>query len=460
MRDLTRGSILRHITTMAAPVLLFMLIQTLYFLVELYFVAAQGDAAVAGVSMGGALLFISASLSQVLGTGTAALTSHAVGRRDVTDVKTIFCQAMGLSWACAGLLLVSGYALIPVYVGLLSNDPASIAAGAEYLHWFMPALALQLATVVTAATLRGMGYVGGTMVIYTLCVATNIVLAPILISGWGTGRPLGVAGAALGTALSNLAAVILLWLYFLRVNPHVLLSWRQLRPTLTHWKRILRIGLPAGGEMALMFVYTALTFWAIRSFGAAAQAGFGLGSRLMQMLLAPVVAIAFVAVPIAGQNFGARDSARVRQTFHIAAGLNVAFMFAVTVALQWRAEALIRMFSSDEAVVAVGTLFLELASLGFMARGFAYACSGLFQGLGITTPSLLCSAIALVAFALPAFLLASHPGFRLEYVWYLWAAAAAVQAVASFVWLRIEMKRRMQRSTHVLPVAHPSTQAS
>lgn len=460
MRDLTRGSILRHITTMAAPVLLFMLIQTLYFLVELYFVAAQGDAAVAGVSMGGALLFISASLSQVLGTGTAALTSHAVGRRDVTDVKTIFCQAMGLSWACAGSLLVCGYALIPAYVGLLSNDSPSIAAGTEYLHWFMPALALQLATVVTAATLRGMGYVGGTMVIYTLCVATNIVLAPVLISGWGTGRPMGVAGAALGTALSNLAAVILLWLYFLRVNPHVPLSLRQLRPTLTHWKRILRIGLPAGGEMALMFIYTALTFWAIRSFGPAAQAGFGLGSRLMQMLLAPVVAIAFVSVPIAGQNFGARDSARVRKTFHIAAGLNVAMMLAVTVALQLWAETLIRMFSSDEAVVSVGALFLELASLGFMARGFAYACSGLFQGLGITTPSLLCSAIALVAFALPAILLTSHPGFRLEHVWYLWAVAAAVQAVASFLWLRIEMKRRMQRAGHALPGAHPSAQAS
>ena len=109
--------------------------------------------------------------------------------------------------------------------------------------------------------------------------------------------------------------MILLSVYFVRLEKYVSFHKEQWQPRLAVWKRMLSVGLPAGGEFALMFVFTAVTYWALRHFGAAAQAGFGIGGRIMQGIFLPVMAIAFAAAPVAGQNFGARHPDRVRETF-------------------------------------------------------------------------------------------------------------------------------------------------
>ena len=104
---------------------------------------------------------------------------------------------------------------------------------------------------------------------------------------------------------------------------------------------MLDVGLPAGGEFALMFIYMGVIYWVISDFGAAAQAGFGIGSRIMQSIFMPAMAIAFAAGPIAGQNFGAKQGSRVRETFAKALMLNTVVMVLVTVFLQWRPEVLV-----------------------------------------------------------------------------------------------------------------------
>ena len=98
--------------------------------------------------------------------------------------------------------------------------------------------------------------------------------------------------------------------YFLHLEKYVGFDLTQWRPHWLTWRRMLNIGLPAGGEFALMAVYSALIYWIIRDFGAPAQAAFGLGSRIMQAIFLPAMAVAFAAAPIAGQNFGARHPAR------------------------------------------------------------------------------------------------------------------------------------------------------
>src|SRR5690606_19381618 len=138
------------------------------------------------------------------------------------------------------------------------------------------------------------------MMVQVSTVLINTVLAPVLIAGWGTGRPLGVAGAGLASTIAILAGVTLLSIYFLRLEKYVSFHPGQWQPRLAVWKRMFTIGLPAGGEFALLFFYTGFTYWAIRDFGAAAQAGFGIGSRIMQGIFLPAMAIAFVVAPVAG----------------------------------------------------------------------------------------------------------------------------------------------------------------
>ncbi len=443
MKDFTQGSIVRHILTMSAPILAFLVFQALVVLVDLYFVAGLGDAAIAGVSAAGNVAFVASSLTQVLGVGTAVLISHAAGRKDQADANSVFNQSMTLSGLCCVLFLAVGYTLAPTYVRALAADPATVAAGVDYLYWFMPALGLQFGMSSIGAALRGTGIVHAPTIVYVLTVFINIVLAPTLIAGWGTDNPMGVAGAGLASSLAMVVGVVLLWIYFHRVKHFVAIDRRQLPPRLMQWKRILNVGLPAGGEMVVMFIYTAVIYWIVRNFGAAVQAGFGVGSRIVDALLLPAMAISLAAGPIAGQNFGAGDRPRVKETFHTVAILSTILMLAATLLLQLHSGLLVSFFTKEADVIATGKLYLQLTSLGLTAHGLAFTCSSLFQGLGNTRPSLVSSGASLLAFAIPAIWLSGQPGFRIEHVWYLSIATVMLQAVVSMVLLRVEFKRRL-----------------
>ena len=443
MKDLTQGSIVRNILAMAAPLAAGMIFQTLYFLVDLYFVAGLGDASVAGVGAAGTLMFGIMALTQVLGVGAVALIAQAVGRRDPADANLVFNQSVSLAVACALATLIGGYALAGAYVATIAADAATQAQGVSYLYWFLPGLALGFAQVVMGSALRGTGIVQPTMVVQVLTLVINTILAPILIAGWGIGRPMGVAGAGLASTIAIVVGVILLSIYFVRLEKYVSFHKEQWQPRVVVWKRMLGVGLPAGGEFALMFAFTAVTYWALRNFGAAAQAAFGIGARIMQGIFLPVMAIAFAAAPVAGQNFGARQPERVRETFKTAVTLCTGLMFVLMLLCQWRPDALIRLFSKEDAVIDIGSQFLHIISWNFVLSGVIFTCSSMFQALGNTLPSLYSSATRLITYSVPLIWVSTQPWFQLRHVWFLSVATVVLQTIVSFVLLQKQMRTRL-----------------
>jgi len=443
MKDLTQGSIVRQILVMAAPIAAGMIFQTLYFLIDLYFVAQLGDVAVAGVSAAGNAAFIVLAMTQVLGVGTAALIAHAVGRKDKADANLVFNQSIALSATVGLAVLIALFALTPAYMRSIAADDPTLQSGVDYLYWYAPGLALQFALVGMGSALRGTGIVQPTTVVQIITVVINAVLAPILIAGWGTGHAMGVAGAGLASSISLAVGVLMLWWYFRKLEHYVGFDRSQWSPQWLQWKRILNIGLPAGGEFALMFAYFAVIYYVIRNFGPEAQAGFGIGSRVMQAVFLPVMAVAFAAGPIAGQNFGAKNWPRVRETFTKCAVISTVLMTVSTLIAHWRPEAMVAVFTHDTAVIEVGAVFLKLISVNFVAQGIIFTCSSLFQGLGNTRPALWSSATRLVTFAVPAIWLSTQPGFKIEYVWYLSIATVTLQAAISLWLLRLEFGRRL-----------------
>jgi putative MATE family efflux protein len=443
VKDLTQGSISRQLVEMAVPIAVGMLFQTLYFLVDLYFVSRLGNAAIAGVSGAGTVTFVILALTQMLGVGTVALVAHAAGRKDQPRANLVFNQSVLLSTLC-GLLTLAGAFLIGVpYVRSIAADSAAGTAGAAYLSWYAPGLALQFALVAMGSALRGTGIVKPTMIAQMLSVILNTVLAPVLISGWVTHHPFGTAGAGMASSIAVAAGVVFLWLYFHRLEHYVALAPRLWRP---HWRvigHILNVGLPAGGEFLMMFVILGVIYWVIRGFGPAAQAGFGIGGRVMQALFLPVMAVAFAVPAVAGQNFGARKYERVRATVRTAAVLSTALMLAVALVCQWRPQWFIGGFTHEADALRVGTDYLRIISWNFVATGLIFTFSGAFQALGNTWPSLLSSASRLLTFVVPAVLLSRQPHFTLTQVWYLSVATVALQALTSFVLLMREMKRKL-----------------
>jgi putative MATE family efflux protein len=325
----------------------------------------------------------------------------------------------------------------------LAADAATASLSVQYLDWFVPALFLQFPLVAMGAAFRGLGDLKVPTAIQVGTVILNIVLAPTLMFGWLGGRPLGVAGTGLASLIAVAAACVAFTLYFRRPASPVRFRRKDWRPRPRLWLDMLQIGLPAGGEFALVSVYMVLVYVLIRPFGSGAQAGFGIGLRVVQSLFLPVVAIAFATAPVVGQNYGARLGDRVRQAFTAAAGMSAVVMVVLTLLCRAAPAALVRFFNADPAVVAFGSEYLRIISLNFLASGIVFVSSSVFQGIGNTLPPLASSSLRLVLFALPAFLLSRRPGFELWQVWYLSVASVTLQLVANVWLLHREFERRL-----------------
>lgn len=442
-KDLTQGSITGHLLNMAAFIALGLVFQTLYFLVDLYFVSRLGSAAIAGVSAAGSAFFLVMGMTQVIAVGAMSVIAQAIGAKDEAGANLANNQALSLSFALAIATMIALALFGGKAVSVVGADAATDAAGRAYLLAFAPGLALMFPSAAVGASLRAAGVVGAPMVVQTVSVLINATLAPVLIAGWFTGAPLGVAGAGWASTIAATFGCIALFLLFPHVQKTMRYAWESMRPRMASWGRLLAVGAPAAAEFLLMFVIVGVVYWVIRDVGSHAQAGFGIGARIMQSIFLPVMAVAFAAGPVAGQNFGARNAARVRETFKRAALISASLMVVMTAFVHWRPDLLLRPFTDEPSALAVAEDYLRVASWNFVASGIVFTCSSMFQGLGDTRPSLLASATRLITFAAPAIWLTSQPFFSLHNVWLLGVASVFVQMVFCLLLLRGEFRSKL-----------------
>ena len=443
MEDLTTGPLTRHLLKTTSFMLVTMIFQTLYFLIDLYWVGRLGTHAVAAVGIAGNFTFIVLALTQMLGVGTTTVVSHAVGRKNRDEAELMFNQAQLLAVVTGIAFLIVGMLVRLPYTRALSPDAETAALAAQYLAWFIPAMALQFLMVAAGAALRAVGNFKAGMIVGTGTVIINMVLAPFLIFGWVTGRAFGVAGAAMASLVAVVVAVIWFATYFLPKDSYLQFVRADLKPRLVLWRKMLAIGLPAGFEFGMMGLYLVIVYALARPFGAAAQAGFGIGQRVIQALFMPAVALGFSVSPVAGQNFGARSRERVVDTFRTAAYMVTAIMVLLTVVCLIAPHALIGVFSKDPAVLAVGSEYLRIVSWNFVASGLIFVASSMFQAMGNTIPSLVASGARILLVAVPAILLSRTPGFQLNWIWYLSVGAVLTQLALSMFLLRREFGRRL-----------------
>jgi len=460
VQDLTSGSLTGHLLKTTSFMLVSMVFQTLYVLIDLYWVGRLGTDAVAAVGLSGNLMFIVLAATQMLGVGTTTLVSHATGGRNRERANLVFNQSQVLSIVVGGVFFLVAMATRRVYAEAMSADAATLQLADEYLLWFIPALALQFGLIAMGSALRGTGNFRPGMVVQTATVILNIVLAPVLIFGWGTGIELGVAGAALSTLIAIAIGVVWMVVYFLPADAYLRFSFRDWTPRFDLWRDMLKIGLPAGAEFAFMAVYLMIVYVVSRPFGAAAQAGFGIGIRIIQACFLPVVALGFAVGPVAGQNFGARKADRVRQTFRTGAALAAGAMFVLALMVWLAAGPMVGVFSSDPQVIAVGEEYLHIIAFNFVASGIVFVSSSMFQAMGNTIPSLITSAARIGIVAVPVLLLAQTPGFALRWIWYISAGAVVVQLAINLWLLQREFRVRLNFDTMVKTPAASSPEST
>jgi putative MATE family efflux protein len=443
MQDLTTGSLTNHLLKTTSFMLVSMIFQTLYILVDLFWVGRLGTDAIAAVGLAGNLSFIVIAITQVLSVGATTLVSHASGRKDQERAIFLFNQSQVLSMVVAVAFLAVAMLTRHQYAANQSASEGMRIATEQYLLWFIPAMALQFAMVAMGAALRGTGNFKPGMLVQTGTVVINMVIAPFLIFGWGPFPEMGVSGAAIATFIAVMVGVVWISFYFIDSKAYLRFHFGHWTPQLRVWWDMLKIGLPAGAEFALMGVYMAVIYAITKPFGAAAQGGFTIGLRVVQSAFLPVVALGFSVAPVAGQNFAARKGDRVRAAFKTAAAMAAVFMLIVAVAMYFGAAAVMRIFTQDPEAIAVGVEYLRIVVVTFVPSGITFVSSSMFQALGNTMPPLATSTLRIVIAAIPAIFLARLAGFHLTWIWYLGAIATLLQMTLNLILLQRELKLKL-----------------
>jgi putative MATE family efflux protein len=452
MQDLTTGSLTNHLLKTTGFMLVSMIFQTLYILVDLFWVGRLGTDAIGAVGLAGNLSFMVIAITQVLGVGATALVSHASGRKDQDRAIYLFNQSQVLSLVSAAIFFIVTMTTRHAYAESQAADDGMRAATEQYLLWFLPAMALQFSMVGMAAALRGTGNFKPGMIVQTGTVIINMIFAPFLIFGWGPFPELGVSGAAMATLIALVVGVAWISVYFFDTKAYLRFHFGQWSPNVRVWWDMLKIGLPAGAEFALMGVYMAVIYAITKPFGAAAQGGFTIGLRIVQSAFLPVIALGFAVAPVAGQNFAARQGDRVRAAFRTAAGMAAAGMLLIAAAIYLSAPKLMGIFTSDPAVVTVGVEYLQIVVVTFVFSGITFVTSSMFQALGNTLPSLATSALRMFVSVIPAIFLARVDGFHLTWIWYLGILSVLLQTIANLTLLQREFARKLDAAGH--PIAH------
>src|SRR5438105_5325873 len=201
MKDLTQGSVTKHLLQMSSFMAVSMVVQTLYLLADLFWVGRLGKEAIAAVGVAGNLTMIVLALTQMLGVGTTALISQAAGRKDQAHAELVFNQSCMMSILIALALGLVGFLSMNAYANSLSADATTAALARNYLLWFLPAMLLQFPLVSMSSALRATGIVQAPVIFQVISVVLNMVLAPFLIFCIGSWSKMGVMCATCATII-------------------------------------------------------------------------------------------------------------------------------------------------------------------------------------------------------------------------------------------------------------------
>lgn len=432
---ITGGSLFRAIAALSTPMLVSASLQNVQSLIDLFWVGRLGAEAIASVAMSGTIMMVLTPMLMGLSTGTVALVARAVGAGRVDDASAAAGQSLFLSLVLGLVSAVVGWFASDFLFHLLGAEPAVARLGGLYLRITLAGSFTVYMLFIGNAALQGAGDARTPMFVMALANVVNIVLDPLLIFGIGPFPRMGVAGAALATVLSQLAAG---WL-----SLRVLLGGRsRLHAHLGRWKpdlelswRILKIGIPGSGQMLSRSLMSLVLMRIVASCGTAAIAAYGTGLRFHMIILMPAFALGGAAATMMGQNLGAGKPDRARRAVWMATWIDVGFMVAAAVVMMGFARRLIGVFNADPEVIAVGARYLMTVSPFYVFAALGIVLGRGLNGAGDTVAPMVITILGLWGLQVPlAIGLSRAMTPPTDGIWWAMAAAFVVQAIMMVAW--------------------------
>lgn len=434
----------RLIFTMSGPIMLSMLMQAVYNLVDSIYVARLGDNAFLALSY--AYPIQTLLIAFCVGTGVAfsATLSQRLGARQMDQASAVVLHGGSFYFGCWLLFFLFGLLGADAYLRACTDTPSVITQGAAYLR-VCCCLSFGVCTQFPCERiLQSSGRPAGFMIIQGSGALINIILDPILIFGLFGFPRMEVAGAALATVIGQICGALLALMFNLRKNTDVHFQLKNLRPSASIIGGIYSVGVPS---IAMQSIGSVMVFGMNKiliSFTEAATAVFGAYFKLQSFIFMPIFGLNNAMVPIISYNYGAGKPERFRRTIRLSAVTAIAIMCVGLALFEIIPGTLLGLFSPSEEMLTIGRTALRIIGLTFPLAGFCIVSGSVFQALGTPFYSLIVSVCRQICVLLPVAYLLSLTG-RLELVWWSFPIAELVSLTLSAIFLRRTLRAAGER---------------
>jgi putative MATE family efflux protein len=388
--DPTSGPLGRALVLLAIPMILEMVMESVFAVVDIFWVTRLGPDAVAAVGLTESMMAIVYTAAVGLSIGVTAVVARRIGEKDPEGAARATVQAILLGIGCAAFFGVIGATQATRLLALMGADPGVIEVGGGYTAVLLGTNVVIVLLFLQNAAFRGAGDAAIAMRVLWLANGLNLVLDPLLIFGVGPFPELGVTGAAVATSIGRGTAVLVQLFALLRLGGHLKVRARHLRVRLDVMGRVLRL---SGTGTLQTFIGTASWIGLVRivsEFGSEAVAGYTIGVRVVLFAILPAWGLSNAASTMVGQGLGAGDPDRAERSAWLAGHMNLAFLGSVGIVFLIWAPAIVGLFGAGGATADYAVSCLRIVSGGFFFYGYGMVLTAAFNGAGAAwTPTIL-----------------------------------------------------------------------
>ena len=388
--DYTKGSIKYALVLLAIPMILEMLMESLFAIIDVFLVAKISNNAVATIGMTEGVLMLIESVAIGIAMATTALIARRIGEKEEDQASDVAVQAIILALIISFIFGVLAFVYAEDILGLMGGDADLIAEGKEYTRIILSFNFILMLLFVLNGIFRAAGNAAIAMRTLILANLLNILLDPIFIFGFGPIEAMGVTGAAVATCIGR-GVGIAYQLYILMSSKAVVkIKKKYLRPNYTILAKLFRVSLGGAGQFLISTASWIFLIRILASFGSSILAGYTIAFRIIIFSLLPSWGLSNATATLVGQNLGAGNPQRAEETVWIAGKYNVIFLLIVCFLFTVFGKSIVLLFTQDILVVHEAVLCLQIVCLGYVFYAYQMVINNSFNGAGDTfTPTVL-----------------------------------------------------------------------
>ncbi|MDJ0615547.1 MAG: MATE family efflux transporter [Calothrix sp. MO_192.B10] len=432
-QQLTEGNVGSQLVKLTLPMMGGIFALVAFNVADTYFVGQLGAKHLAAMSFTFPVVMTLGSLAMGLGVGASSIIARAIGEGDRTRVQRFTTNSLTLSVLAVGIFVTLGLFTIDPLFTALGADADILPLVRDYMQiWYFGMIFLVVPMVGNSA-IRSAGNTTTPSLIMTIAAGINIVLDPLLILGWAGFPQLGIQGAAWATLISR-ATTLVASLLVLHFQERMLyLKLPSFQETLWCWKDILYVGLPAAGTSMINPISIGIITSLLASFGAESVAAFGIASRIESFFLITLTALSVSIAPFVGQNWGAKQYARVGKALRLSFLFSLCWGVAVALILVPTASLLVAQFNTDVNVVSIATLYLWIVPISYGATGVILVSNAAFNALGKPIPSVVMTVVRTFVLYIPLAYLGGRL-FEVQGIFIAASIANLIVGIGAYVW--------------------------